>query len=152
MEELVPNRNGWLESATRRQCTNCFEIFDKNANHTMRICNKCNTARVKSQSAQMKMYRRAKARASERGLEFNIGPDDVVIPNTCPILGTPIYVTTGKSGAFDNSPSLDRIDNALGYVKGNVWVISQLANAMKANANNAQLLKFAEWVNNCIEV
>lgn len=152
MEELVPNRNGWLESATRRQCTNCFEIFDKNANHTMRICKKCNTARVKSQSAQMKMYRRAKARASERGLEFNIDPDDVVIPNICPILGTPIYVTTGRSGAFDNSPSLDRIDNALGYVKGNVWVISQLANAMKASANNAQLLKFAEWINNCIEV
>lgn len=34
----------------------------------------------------------------------------------------------------------------------NVWVISQLANAMKANADNAQLLKFAEWVIRCVEV
>jgi len=146
MEELKPNRNGWLESSTHRQCTNCYEIFEKNENYSMRICNKCNTARVKSQSAEMKMYRRAKARSKERGFDFNIEPSDISIPNTCPVLGIPIFVTVGKSGAYDNSPSLDRKDNSLGYIKGNVQVISQLANAMKANASPDQLLKFAEWV------
>lgn len=33
-----------------------------------------------------------------------------------------------------------------GYVKGNIWVISHLANMMKNSADKAELLKFAEWV------
>ena len=58
--ELIRNRNGWLESNTHRQCTNCLEIFEKLESNTMRICKKCNTARVKTQSALMKMYRKLK--------------------------------------------------------------------------------------------
>jgi len=37
------------------------------------------------------------------------------------------------------SPSLDRINPALGYVKGNVWVISFKANAIKQNATVQEL-------------
>jgi len=35
----------------------------------------------------------------------------------------------------DSSPSLDRIDNTKGYVKGNVAVICYRANWLKNNAN-----------------
>jgi hypothetical protein len=37
------------------------------------------------------------------------------------------------------SPSLDRIDNALGYVKGNVRIISFRANALRSNATLEEL-------------
>ena len=42
--------------------------------------------------------------------------------------------------------SLDRIIPELGYVPGNVQVISQLANAMKWDSTREERLTFANWV------
>jgi hypothetical protein len=42
--------------------------------------------------------------------------------------------------------SLDRIDPTKGYTKDNVWVISQIANAMKWDSTAEERIKFAEWV------
>lgn len=41
-----------------------------------------------------------------------------------------------------SSPSLDRIDNRMGYVPGNVWVISWKANRMKSDASMEELRVF----------
>ncbi len=38
-----------------------------------------------------------------------------------------------------STPSLDRIDSSLGYVKGNVWVISWRANHIKTDASLEEL-------------
>lgn len=96
------------------------------------------------------MYRAAKCRARLKGIEFNIDYSDIVIPEKCPILGIDIIVQAGRGtpGGRPNSPSLDRIDNDKGYVKGNVQVISHFANSMKFTANKEQLLSFAKWVLN----
>lgn len=48
----------------------------------------------------------------------------------------------GRIGPQADSPSLDRKDPAKGYVKGNVWVISYRANAIKQDATLAELLAF----------
>jgi hypothetical protein len=91
----------------------------------------------------------AKRRAKDKGLDFNIDKTDIDIPIICPILGIPIVkvYTKGKNtGPTSNSPSLDRIDNSKGYVKGNVRVISHKANTMKHNASPIELIRFAEWV------
>ena len=47
-------------------------------------------------------------------------------------------------GEKPENHSLDRIDNSKGYIKGNVIVISRLANAMKNEANFEQLELFSE--------
>ena len=94
------------------------------------------------------LLKTARHRALKRGTEFNIDLSDIVIPAVCPILGIPIVISdgTGKPGGKMNSPSLDRIDNEKGYVKGNVQVISHMANSMKFTANKEQLLAFAKWI------
>jgi hypothetical protein len=94
------------------------------------------------------LHKTAKHRALKRGVEFNIDVSDIVIPEVCPVLGIPLVIADGtkKPGGRMDSPSLDRIDNEKGYVKGNVQVISHMANSMKFTANKEQLLAFANWI------
>lgn len=92
-----------------------------------------------------------KSRAKKIGIEFNIDATDIKIPSICPILGIPIFKKikgdgNSNKGPRATSPSLDRIDNTKGYIKGNVQVISSKANAMKNNATPEELLQFAFWV------
>ncbi len=88
------------------------------------------------------MFNTAKGRANKFNLEFNIEPCDVVIPEMCPYLNIPISLETGR-GRKKDGPSLDRIDNTKGYIKGNVQVISNLANTMKNSATIDELKVFA---------
>lgn len=88
------------------------------------------------------MFIAAKNRAKRKGIEFNIDESDIVIPEICPLLETPIEY--GDRTNYDRSPSLDRIDNNKGYVKGNIWVISQKANAMKNSATFDELVTFSK--------
>jgi len=87
------------------------------------------------------MWWRAKKRAEKSGIEFNILKEDIVIPNVCPVFSFEFVVGSGK-GPTDKSPSLDRIDNTKGYVKGNIQVISFKANRMKndCDVNDIELL------------
>jgi hypothetical protein len=85
---------------------------------------------------------RAKKRADNKGLEFNLSSKDFTLPKTCPLLEVPL-----KIGTHDNylyTYSLDRIDNSKGYTKENVWIISQLANSMKNCATKEQLITFSK--------
>lgn len=92
---------------------------------------------------QKNMWAQAKKRAREKSLDFDITPDDIVLPDVCPYLGIQLKVNT-KTGCFSfDSYSLDRIDINKGYVKGNVEVISNMANSMKRNATKEQLIVFA---------
>ncbi len=139
------NREGHYDDGVTRACTKCGNIFQKTSK-TVTLCKECNTNRVKSQSLEKKMWRRAKARAALNGLEFNIEVEDIIIPDVCPILGIPLKENKGKPGAYKDSPSLDKIDPSKGYVKGNVQVISQQANQMKFNATRDELFKFAKYI------
>lgn len=88
---------------------------------------------------------RAKSSAKRKGLEFNLVETDIFIPNKCPYFGTDLTLTFGKGYCIHNL-SIDRIDSTKGYVKGNVQVLSRLANQMKSNATTEQLLIFARNV------
>jgi hypothetical protein len=83
----------------------------------------------------------AKRRAIAAGLSFDLVETDIHIPELCPVFGTPFM--RGTRGNCTNSLSLDRIDSTMGYVKGNVWVISHRANTIK---NDATLLELEKLV------
>jgi hypothetical protein len=76
------------------------------------------------------LVRSCRLRAQKKGLEFAITVADLTIPDRCPMLGIPIDLSPGFP-VPPGAPSIDRIDNALGYVPGNVRVISYRANSLK---------------------
>jgi hypothetical protein len=86
----------------------------------------------------------ARTRAEKKGLPFNLTLSDIVIPSLCPVLGIPLVVGVGC--ATDCSPTLDRILPELGYVRGNIAVISRRANIIKSNATAEEIERVAAWV------
>lgn len=88
----------------------------------------------------------AKGRAKERGLEYNLTKEDVIIPSHCPVLGIEIRKNEGQRGPNDNSPTIDRIDNNRGYTKDNIKIISWRANRLKNNATIEELEKVLQYM------
>lgn len=86
-----------------------------------------------------------KQRCIKKGVEFSITEEDLPIPEFCPILGLKLTSEKGK-GMLPNSISVDRKDGTKGYIKGNVQIISLMANVMKSSATPEQLLTFADWI------
>ena len=89
-----------------------------------------------------KICRSATQRAKEYNIPYNIHSEDIILVKMCPLLNVPLKY--GNNVPTDFSPSLDKIIPSLGYIKGNVQVISLLANQMKSSANDEQLITFAK--------
>lgn len=90
-----------------------------------------------SKTAKYRLFNSVKGRAKLTNLEFDLEMNDLVIPDTCPVLGIPIFHGAGTH--CSNSPSLDRFDNSKGYTKNNVRVISRRANCLKNDATIEEL-------------
>lgn len=101
---------------------------------------------LKLKNPNLYLYRAVKARAKMYNIPFNLEESDVVIPNICPVLGIPIKIHTGRGGYFPDSPSIDRIIPELGYVKGNIRIISFRANWLKTNATLKELKAIVKYL------
>lgn len=91
---------------------------------------------------RQRLLDRAKERSKKLELTCDLEIDDIVIPTKCPLLETPFKY--GSRHDKWQTYSLDRIDNSKGYVKGNVWVITHMANTMKSQASSKELRIFAK--------
>jgi hypothetical protein len=89
------------------------------------------------------MLARAKLRARDGKYPFSISIDDIRIPEYCPVLGIPLVTKTGK--LEPGSPTLDKIVPDLGYVPGNVMVISWRANKIKSDASIGELTRLGRF-------
>lgn len=89
----------------------------------------------------------AKCNARSRGIAFDLKVSDLVWPEKCPVLGIVLNYgapTNGRNSV--DSPSLDRHDPSVGYVKGNVVVMSWRANRLKCDANVHEIEKLLSYM------
>lgn len=96
-----------------------------------------------SNNQNIRLFNSCKGNATKRGIEFSLTLDDFVFPEKCIYLDVPLTNVTGQ-GRVKHNVSVDRIDSSKGYVKGNVQFISDLANRMKQNATEEELVTFAK--------
>lgn len=83
----------------------------------------------------------AKQRAEKFGVPFDLKEGDLVMPDVCPVFGTPF-----KIGDRNLAPSLDRVVPVGGYSKANSAIISFRANRMKNSSSLADLKKLVAWL------
>ena len=138
-------------------CRECHAGFSKTAALARPYSGKLNTKPPKKTPEELIQYKlsrprqnmlsRAKARAKKFGLLFDIGLEDIEIPRFCPILGIELIHALEKKGNLERgrSPSLDRIDNSKGYVRGNIIVVSHRANCIKRDATILELQRIADF-------
>lgn len=85
----------------------------------------------------------AKRRSRQKGIPFNLEPEDLILPTTCPVLDIPMYV--GEE-MHDGSPTLDRYIPEKGYVIGNVNIISNKANRLKNDGTLEEIDMLLKWM------
>lgn len=96
-----------------------------------------------------KMLSNALQRAKKNNLPFDIDIAFLksITTQTCPVFGIQLNWGVNPNGSSkSNSASLDRVIPEWGYIKGNVVIISQIANLIKQNVTYNDLYKVADWL------
>lgn len=120
-------------------CKRCGERFHSKRYYTQNP-ELFRKKRLKDNSnVEKRILSRVKSRAKRLGIPFGLELSDIIIPELCPVLSIPIWSAPGQGRNPINSPSLDRVNPELGYIKGNIRVISNRANLLKSNATLEEL-------------
>jgi hypothetical protein len=90
------------------------------------------------------LFTQTRSRAKQSGIVFTIEESDLTVPETCPVLGIPLRWEVGKRSP--NTPSIDRLVPELGYIPGNVAVISWRANRLKNDGTAEELRLISDWM------
>ena len=130
-----------------------FSLVDKFNKFSSRkdVCKNCSRAKEAREirqrtwefDAKKIMLRNSQVRAKSKNIDFALKESDIHIPKICPVLGIPLYRCEREN--WNNSPSIDRIDNTKGYIKDNVIVVSRRANSLKKDATIEELQKLAKF-------
>lgn len=119
-------------------------------------CMECDRAREKRRRgspwrwAQL-AQNRCKRRAIEIGVECTVTIEDLhdlIMEQElrCPVFGCKLRLKGREGRTSNNSASIDRLDSSLGYVKGNIAVISMRANTIKNSYSSDEILAVGNWL------
>ena len=145
--EERPNRYKVCNSCEQSLNLNKFSLIEKwNPNSdTKNTCKKCSIKIRQTEKlnrdwkvdAARLLYKNIKSRCKRIGREFSIELEDIIIPEKCPVFGFDLKREDKQTWMC--APSVDRVDNSKGYIKGNITVVSRRANILKKDATLEEL-------------
>lgn len=130
-------RGHTFQRDARSRCRECDRLRAKDHPQKKEYRDRHRRSRI-----EVYMLQGARRRARDGGFACTITLGDIAVPEFCPLLGLKLELSTGKAASA--SPSLDKIRPELGYVPGNVWVISHRANELKRDATLQELQMLTE--------
>jgi len=131
-QKIVDDVMGFKDS----RCISYVNIINEYIDHTNVKCKQKYVCKLIKE-------RKNNNRNKVNGIMVNVNPEDIVIVDRCPYFNTKLIYKKNPKSLFDKYHiSVDRIDNSKGYVKGNVMIVSRLANAMKSSSTINELRTF----------
>jgi|688.fasta_scaffold738513_1 hypothetical protein len=131
---IKSSKNGWMDIENKPRYTHC------------KTCEVINFRKRYAINSSAQLIYNYKKRAIKKGVPFDLDaaylseimPKDMI----CPVMKVPMTRNTGKKiGKNRFAPSLDKLIPEKGYVKGNVIVVSDIANRIKSDATIEELEK-----------
>lgn len=132
-------RQEYYRNNRERELARAKRNNNKDRNHT----NEVKRAGIRKNPVSYILWQ-IKSKSKRYNIPFNLTHEDIVIPTHCPVLGIPLTISDGNSTW--NSPSVDRTIPRLGYVKGNIAIISHRANSIKSDATSKELEMVLNYV------
>jgi len=144
------NKERELAGAKRRREENIEDAreYGRQYYHKTKDNNKINAnhKKYRIENPWYQMYHTAKRKSNSKDIPFNITQDYIKeiwpLDNKCPVFG----IEFTRTECRDTSASLDRIKPHLGYVVGNVCVISCRANRIKNDSTAEELQQVLNYV------
>lgn len=133
------------------ECVHCEKPYSSNANRTKYCSVNCSEAAHYAKHMMSPKFRlsrlcgMAKNRAKNKGLPFNISAEYMLTLWTgkCSLTGVDFVLGKRHAGRVQPyTPSIDRIVPALGYVKGNVRLVTYQMNVALSEFGVGQFEKF----------
>lgn len=144
--EAVYTENGYKLVNKRKQKLYCCNICgetnpEKFYRNSFTRCKECSRKIARStDNPAERLYKQSKRSARDRNLEYNLDQkyiqDLLEKQNNCCAYSGVTFLHDSKDKT--TYPTLDRIDNNLGYVKGNVCLCTYTVNTMKSNLTTEQ--------------
>lgn len=91
-------------------------------------------------------FTRKRQNCRKSGIPFLLNFEELAWPTHCPVLGIPMEYDSFDNRAQEGSPSFDRTDSSLGYIPGNVRIISWRANRIKNDGTAEEHRKIADYI------
>ena len=134
-------KGGWSDIEGKKRYAYCKLCEIKRSSELYRI------------NPYRQIYYIHKKRALKKKIPFTLTIEDYKelyenCPKVCPVLGIKINHSEIGTTKYltDNSPSVDKMIPSKGYVKGNVMIMSALANRIKTDASADQIKKVYEFL------
>jgi len=102
-----------------------------------------------AESTLLYQFRQRRNSAIKNGIPFTIEYEELAQPEFCPVLGIKLNYGWGGTAGHLRDPAkatIDKVIPELGYVPGNVFIISWRANKLKSNMTLDELEKIVKYM------